>query len=83
MVESVTLNAKSVNGKIDLAVPRSTSAKINADVSIGNFNVSNLALAESKRSRNFTGEHVQGMLGSGTRSIDLAVQNGAIDLKGF
>ena len=83
MVESVTLNAKSVNGKIDLAVPRSTSAKINADVSVGNFNVSNLALAESKRSRNFTGEHVQGMLGSGTGSIDLAVQNGAIDLKGF
>jgi DUF4097 and DUF4098 domain-containing protein YvlB len=83
MAESVTLNAKSANGKIDLAVPRNTSAKVNADVSVGNFNVSNLALAESKRSRNFTGEHVQGMLGSGTGSIDLAVQNGAIDLKGF
>jgi hypothetical protein len=26
---------------------------------------------------------VQGMLGSGTGSIDLTVQNGAIDLKGF
>lgn len=83
IAESVTLNAKSVNGKIDLAVPRSTSAKVNADVSVGNFNVSNLALAESKRSRNFIGEHVQGMLGSGTGSIDLVVQNGAIDLKGF
>jgi DUF4097 and DUF4098 domain-containing protein YvlB len=83
MAESVTLNAKSVNGKIDLAVPHSTSAKVNADVNVGNFNVSNLALAESKRSRNFTGEHVQGMLGSGTGSIDLAVQNGAIELKGF
>ena len=83
MAESVTLNEKSVNGEIDLAVPRSTSAKVNADVSVGNFSVSNLALAESKRSRNFTGEHVQGMLGSGTGSIDIAVQNGAIDLKGF
>ena len=83
MAESVTLNAKSVNGEIDLAVPRSTSAKVNADVSVGNFSVSNLALAESKRSRNFTGEHVQGMLGSGTGSIDIAVQNGTIDLKGF
>ncbi|MGH9961201.1 MAG: DUF4097 family beta strand repeat-containing protein [Pyrinomonadaceae bacterium] len=83
MAESVTLNAKSVNGEIDLAVPRSTSAKVNADVSVGNLNVSNLALAESKRSRNFTGEHVQGRLGSGTGSIDLAVQNGDIDLKGF
>jgi hypothetical protein len=59
------------------------SAKVNADVSVGNFSVSNLALAESKRSRNFTGEHVHGMLGSGTGSIDLAVQNGTIDLKGF
>ena len=83
MAESVTLNAKSANGKIDLAVPRDTSAKVNADVSVGNFSVSNLALAESKRSRNFTGEHVQGILGSGTGSIDIAVQNGAIDLKGF
>jgi DUF4097 and DUF4098 domain-containing protein YvlB len=83
VAESVTLNAKSVNGKIDLAVPRRTSAKVNADVSVGNFNVSNLALAESERSQNFTGEHVQGMLGSDTGSIDLAVQNGAIDLKGF
>lgn len=83
MAESVTLNAKSVNGEIDLAVPRSTSAKVNAHVSVGNFSVSNLALAESKRSRNFTGEHVQGMLGSGTGSIDIAMQNGAIDLKGF
>ncbi|MCA1852000.1 MAG: DUF4097 domain-containing protein [Beggiatoa sp.] len=83
VAESVTLNAKSVNGEIDLAVPRRTSAKVNADVSVGNFNVSNLALAESERSQNFTGEHVQGMLGSGTGSIDLAVQNGAIDLKGF
>jgi DUF4097 and DUF4098 domain-containing protein YvlB len=83
MAKSVTLNAKSVNGEIDLAVPRSTSAKVNADVSVGNFSVSNLALAESKRSRNFTGEHVQGILGSGTGSIDIAVQNGAIDLKGF
>ncbi|MGH9957591.1 MAG: DUF4097 family beta strand repeat-containing protein [Pyrinomonadaceae bacterium] len=83
MAESVALNAKSVNGEIDLAVPRSTSAKVNADVSVGNFNVSNLVLADSKRSRNFTGEHVQGRLGNGTGSIDLAVQNGAIDLKGF
>jgi len=41
---------------------RAAPAKVDADVSVGNFNVFNLALAESRSSRNFTGEHVQGCL---------------------
>ncbi len=80
----VKLKATTTNGQIDLAIPRSTSASLDADVSIGTVSLKDIQLATEKRTRQgFTGETLTGMLGAGGGTIDLSVTNGDIRVSGF
>jgi len=68
-----------VNGKIDLSIPKSTSAEFSASVTNGDVNVSNLVLNNSNTTKNST----TGTLADGDGTITLRVVNGQISVKGF
>ena len=69
----------SINGKIDLVIPRSTSAEFSADITHGDIHTSNLALKDLNRTKRST----RGTLAGGRGTIMLKVINGQIDVKGF
>jgi hypothetical protein len=68
-----------VNGKIDLAIPESTSAEFSASVANGNIHISDIVLANLDTTRHL----VTGTLADGDGAITLTVVNGQIDVTEF
>ncbi|NNE34140.1 MAG: hypothetical protein HKN13_02820 [Rhodothermales bacterium] len=67
-----------VNGTIELDIPASTSATLSCTITNGNIGTSGLTLAGVSS----TSRSLQGTLGSGEGSIELAVVNGTIQIDG-
>jgi len=67
-----------VNGRIDLMVPRITSAGVTAGLTTGSISVSNLELHEAVRTK----RTLKGVLGDGNGEILLQTVNGSIALNG-
>ena len=74
-----TIDLETVNGGIDLSIPRNTSARLEARVLNGTVTVSNLPLRNSVQ----TPTSVVGTLGSGRGTISLGTVNGGIEVSGF
>ncbi len=68
-----------VNGNINLAIPKNTSAQFAADVTNGSIAVVDLNLQNATTSRN----SARGLLGQGEGKITLATINGTIQAAGF
>jgi len=68
-----------VNGQIQLSIPKTTSAALVAKVTNGTVNVSNLLLRNMVSSRN----SVSGVLGDGQGTISVESVNGTINVGGF
>ena len=68
-----------VNGKIDLEIPGSTSAEFSASVTNGNIHISDLVLHHSNTTKN----SITGTLADGNGNITLRVVNGQIDVTEF
>jgi DUF4097 and DUF4098 domain-containing protein YvlB len=68
-----------VNGDIDLDIPKSTSAELFALVTNGNISWDNLDLMDVQQ----TNQSLKGTLGDGAGLIDLKTINGYIDIVGF
>jgi len=75
--QSIEMSA--VNGSIDLDVPRSTSAMLEATALRGGVYVRYLDVLYIERSK----FHILGRLGDGVGSIDLGVTNGPIWVSGY
>jgi hypothetical protein len=69
----------SVNGQIQLGIPRTTSAALTARVTNGTVSVTNLTLNNMVSSRN----SVCGTIGSGQGTISVESVNGTISVSGF
>jgi len=69
----------SVNGQIQLNIPKTTSAALTAKVTNGTVSVTNLALNNMVSSRN----SVSGIIGSGQGTISVESVNGTISVSGF
>lgn len=69
------------NGDINLTVPPSVSAAIEAKTTVGTITVEGLQLAEQTEEKSTTGSMLQGILGQGTGTINLRTEHGAIVLK--
>lgn len=76
--EKGTCDLSTMNGAIELAIPRTTSATVSASTTNGSVSVSNLLLQLEMSSRT----RVIGKLGDGKGTIKLSAVNGAITLKG-
>jgi len=68
-----------VNGKIDLEIPGSTSAEFSASATNGNIHISDLVLHHSNTTKN----SITGTLADGNGNITLRVVNGQIDVIEF
>jgi DUF4097 and DUF4098 domain-containing protein YvlB len=68
-----------VNGDLDVRIPRSTSAELSADVDNGTITWDNLDLMDTVH----TTQALTGTLGEGAGLIELETVNGDIDLVGF
>jgi len=69
----------SVNGQIQLSIPKATSAALTAKVTNGTVSVTNLSLNNMVSSRNL----VSGIIGSGQGTISIESVNGSISVSGF
>lgn len=69
----------SVNGQIQLSIPKTTSAALTAKVTNGTVSVTNLTLNNMVSSRN----SVCGTIGSGQGTISVESVNGTISVSGF
>jgi hypothetical protein len=67
-----------VNGRIDLAIPRSTSATVNASLTTGSISLYNLEFDDLNRTK----RTLSGLLGDGQGAIVLQTVNGSISLSG-
>jgi hypothetical protein len=77
--ENGNCNFTLVNGNVNLLVPRTTSADVNATVAVGTVSVTNLPIVYGTNSRTT----VSGVLGSGKGTIRLSTVNGLVQLIGF
>lgn len=68
-----------VNGQVQLSIPKTTSAALAAQVTNGTVSVTNLTLNNMISSRN----SVSGVLGSGQGTITVETVNGTISVSGF
>lgn len=68
-----------VNGQIQLSIPKTTSAELAAKVTNGTVSVSNLMLKNMVNSRN----SISGVLGNGEGTITVESVNGTISVSGF
>ena len=73
------IELETVNGWIDLYIPRSTSAMLRADAFPGGVEVRNLDVLYFEKTRT----HVYGRLGAGDGRIQLGVINGPIRMTGY
>jgi DUF4097 and DUF4098 domain-containing protein YvlB len=73
------IDLSTVNGTLDLDIPKGTSARVMASVVNGSINLHNLPLHDSTSTKT----SLRGTLGSGRGTILLNTVNGAIDVKGY
>jgi hypothetical protein len=74
-----TIDLSTTNGPIALDIPHNTSSELNANVSNGRIELSNLTLLSEDR----TPTSLQGRLGDGRGMITLHTVNGDIGVKGY
>jgi hypothetical protein len=72
-------NVNTVNGIIDLQIPRTTSAEFSASLANGTISLSDLTLQNASSSPTW----VRGKLGEGSGKISLKTVNGDIHVRGF
>lgn len=77
--ENGSCNFTLVNGNVNLLVPRTTSANVNATAAVGTVSVTNLPIVYGTNSRTT----VSGVMGSGKGTIRLSTVNGLVLLIGF
>lgn len=70
-----------MNGKINLFIPQTTSAMIEADTSNGRIEIKDLDIEVIEFNRNKTS--FLGQIGSGRGNIDLKTSNGNITISRF
>lgn len=79
--EATSIALHNNNGDINLTVPPSASAAVEARTTVGTITLEGLELAEKTEEKSATGSIVKGALGQGTGTIDLRTEHGAIVLK--
>lgn len=77
--DNAVVDLRTVNGDIDLFVPRTTSAELSAQVTNGRVSVSNLTVLDVVQSS----RSLEGTLGSGRGEILLRSTNGRIRIEGL
>jgi len=73
------IDISTVNGTLDLDIPKNTSARVAASVVNGSINMNNLSLHNSTSTKT----SLRGTLGSGRGTIALSAVNGTIDVTGY
>lgn len=80
--EGAEVTLETTNGNVDLGVPASASAQVEAATEVGELTVRGVTLAERVDDTQTTGGTVRGVLGSGEGRITLRAQNGSVALRG-
>ena len=79
--EEASVQLQTGNGAIELTLPASAEAHVEAETQVGDISVEGRELEEKTEEKKITGGRLQGRLGDGPGQISLRTENGSILLR--